>query len=147
LYLREQAAQGDAAAIEANEKSYAQRLQKATEQAVKSLLFSEETKLTAPIVGTSTFTQDFSARGTKDSHGRSLREFDLKTRMFRYPCSYLIQTPAFDELPAELKSSIGQRMKAILNAETPEKGFEHLRADERTALLAILGETKPGLVH
>ena len=147
LYLREQAAQGDAAVIEANEKSYAQRLQKATEQVVKSLLFSEETKLTAPIVGTSTFTQDFSARGTKDSQGRSLREFDLKTRMFRYPCSYLIQTPAFDELPAELKSSIGQRMKAILNAETPEKGFEHLTADDRTALLAILAETSPGLIH
>ena len=147
LYLREKAAQGDAAAIEANEKSYAQRLQKATEQVVKSLLFSEETKLTAPIVGTSTFSQDFSARGTKDSQGRSLREFDLKTRMFRYPCSYLIQTPAFDELPAELKSSIGQRMKAILNAETPEKCFEHLTAEDRTALLAILAETSPGLIH
>ena len=147
LYLREQAAQGDVAAIEASEKSYTQRLQKATEQVARSLLFSEETKLTAPIVGTSTFTQDFSAKGTKDSQGRSLREFDLKTRMFRYPCSYLIQTPAFDELPEELKSSIGQRVKAILNAETPEKGFEHLTVDDRTSLLAILAETKPGFFH
>ena len=147
LSLREQAAQSDAVAIEASENSYTQRLQKATEQVVKSLLFSEETKLTAPIVGTSTFAQDFTAKGLKDSQGRSLREFDLKTRMFRYPCSYLIQTPAFDELPAELKSSIGLRIKAILNAETPEKGFEHLTADDRTALKAILGETKPGLVH
>lgn len=147
LSLREQAAQGDAAAIEAIEKSYTQRLQKATEMVVKSLLFSEETKLTAPIVGTSTFAQDFATKGPKDSRGRSLREFDLKTRMFRYPCSYLIQTPAFDGLPAELKSSIGQRMKEILTAETPEKGFEHLTAEDRTALLAILTETKPGLIH
>lgn len=146
LFLREQAAQGDAAAIEAIEKSYAQRLQKATEMVVKSLLFSEETKLTAPIVGTSTFSQDFATKGPKDSQGRSLREFDLKTRMFRYPCSYLIQTPAFDELPVELKSSIGQRMKAILNAETPEKGFEHLTAEDHKALLAILAETNPGLI-
>lgn len=147
LYLREQAAQGDAAAIEASEQSFGQRLQKATELVVKSLLFSEEAMLTAPIVGTSTFTHDFTARGTKDSNGRSLREFDLKTRMFRYPCSYLIQTPVFDELPEELKSSIGQRMKAILSAGTPEKGFEHLTAEDRTALLAILTETKPGLIH
>ena len=147
LSLREQSAQGDAAATEAIEKSYGQRLQKATEQAVKSLLFSEETKLTAPIVGTSTFAQDFAAKGTKDSQGRSLREFDLKTRMFRYPCSYLIQTPAFDELPQELKSAVGQRIKFILNAEVPEKGFEHLTAEDRTTLLAILAETKPGLIQ
>jgi hypothetical protein len=98
-------------------------------------------------VGTSSFAQDFAAKGTKDSQGRSLREFDLKTRMFRYPCSYLIQTPAFDELPEDLKSSIGQRINVILNAEVPEKGFEHLTAEDRTALLAILAETKPGLVH
>ena len=147
LYLREQADQGDVAAIEASEKSYTLRLQKATELVVKSLLFSEEATLTAPIKGTSTFTQDFAASGLKDSQGRSLREFDLKTRMFRYPCSYLIETPAFDELPEELKSSIGQRIKAILNAETPEKGFEHLTADDRTALMAILAETKPGLIQ
>ncbi len=147
LYLREQATQSDAAAIETSEKSYTQRLQKATELVVMSLLFSEETKLTAPIVGTSSFAQDFAAKGTKDSQGRSLREFDLKTRMFRYPCSYLIQTPAFDELPEDLKSSIGQRINVILNAEVPEKGFEHLTAEDRTALLAILAETKPGLVH
>lgn len=147
LHLCEQAAQGDAAAIEASKTSIEQRLQKATEQVVKSLLFSEETKLTAPIVGTSTFAQDFAAKGPRDSQGRSLRDFDLKTRMFRYPCSYLINTPVFDELPPELKSSIGQRMKAILYAETPEKGFEHLTAEDRTELLAILAETNPGLIH
>lgn len=147
LSLREQAAQGDAAANETSENSYSQRLQKVTELVVASLLFSEETKLTAPIAGTSTFTQDFAARGKKDSQDRSLREFDLKTRMFRYPCSYLIETPAFDELPEELKSSIGHRMKAILNAETPEKGFEHLTAEDRAAIIGILMETKPGLIH
>lgn len=147
LHLCEQAAQGDAAAIEASKTSFEQRLQKATEQVVKSLLFSEETKLTEPIVGTSTFAQDFAAKGPRDSQGRSLREFDLKTRMFRYPCSYLINTPVFDELPPELKSSIGQRIQAILNAETPEKGFEHITAEDRTALLAILAETNPGLIH
>ncbi len=147
LYLREQAALGDAAAIEAGEKLFGQRLQNATESVVKSLLFTEETMLTAPIAGTSTFAQDFVAKGTKDSQGRSLREFDLKTRMFRYPCSYLIETAAFDELPQELKASIGQRVKGILAAESPEKGFEHLTADDRIALLSILAETKPGLIH
>lgn len=147
FFLRQQAAQGDAAAIEASEKSCVQRLQKATELVVRSLLFSQETKLTAPIAGTSTYARDFAGRGRKDSQGRNLREFDLTTRMFRYPCSYLIQTPAFDKLPEELKSSVGQRMKAILNAQAPEKGFEHLTADDSTALLAILAETNPGLIH
>ena len=38
-------------------------------------------------------------------------------------------------------------LAAILNAETSETGFEHLTAEDRTAMLAILGETKPGLLN
>jgi len=133
-------------ANEASATSYDQRLQAVTELVVKSLLFSEETKLTAPIVGTSTFAQEFAARGLKDGQGRSLREFDLRTGMFRHPCSDMIQTAAFDELPDELKTSVGLRIKAILRAECPEQGFEHLTSEDRMALLAILAETKPGLI-
>jgi hypothetical protein len=133
-------------ASEASATSCDQRLQTATEMVVKSLWYSEETKLTAPIVGTSKFTPDFDARGLKDGQGRSLREFDLKMRKFRYPCCGMRQTAAFEELPEELKTSFGLRIKALLSSESPEQGFEHLTAEERMTLLVILPETKPGLI-
>lgn len=146
LYVKEQASKDAAAAVEAAEKSLAQRIEKSAGLMIKALLFSEETKLTAPIVGTSSFTQDFAVRGVKDRQGRSLRDFDLQTRMFRYPCSYMIQTPAFDSLPDELKLAVEKRMKEILSTSEPQKGFEHLSEADRKAITEILQETKPGFL-
>ena len=39
--------------------------------------------------------------GCGDVAGRSLRDFDLTTRLFKYPCSFLIYSPQFDGLPDE----------------------------------------------
>ncbi len=139
-YLVEQAG-SDSAALEAARKSLDQRIEKNTNTLVKALLFSEETKLTAPVSGTSDFVNDFAAAGVSDSKGRSLREFDLKTRMFRYPCSYLIQSEAFASLPEELQGSVESRLLSILRSEIPEKGFEHLSSEDRTAIEEILTET------
>src|SRR4029453_6036895 len=60
------------------------------EPLVRALLFVDGAPIKEPIKGTSNFTSEFSARGKRDASGRSLREFDLKTRLFRYPLSYMI---------------------------------------------------------
>ncbi len=57
---------------------------------VQYMLFSDEARLTDRIEGTSSFASDFVARGPRDSKGRSLRDFDLNTPLFPYPCSYQI---------------------------------------------------------
>jgi hypothetical protein len=142
-YAIEQAGD-DVAAKEKAVKLSADRLAKNTEQIVRAFLFAEEAKLTAPISGTSDFTTEFAARGPKDSKGRSLRDFDLQTRMFKYPCSYLIHTSAFDTLPEELKTSVGKRMNEILAMPEPPKGLEHLTEADRVSIREILAETKPG---
>ena len=41
-----------------------------------------------------------SARGPRDRRGRSLYQLDLDRRLLKYPCSYLIYSPAFDALAA-----------------------------------------------
>src|ERR1051325_11788665 len=51
---------------------------------LKYLLFTEEAPLTAPIKGTSDFAKSFAAKGPTDRKGRSLRQFDLQTRLFKY---------------------------------------------------------------
>ena len=103
-----------------------------------------EARLTGPIKGTSSFAADFAGRGPRDSKGRSLRDLDLETRLFRHPCSYLIYSRAFDALPVEVKEYVYRRLWEILTGG-PGKGEPQLAAEDRRAIIEILGETKPGL--
>jgi hypothetical protein len=112
---------------------------------VQYMLFRDEAQLTEAIVGTSSFASDFAARGPRDSQGRSLRDLDMKTRLFRYPCSYLIYSRAFDSMPGDVKDYIYQRLWDVLNGRTVLKDDPQLAADDRRAILEILRETKPDL--
>lgn len=118
------------------------RIKGVCEPLVRALLFSGEVPLSDPVVGTSGFTQYFSALGPKDSKGRSLRQLDLKRRLFRYPCSYLIYSPAFDSLPAPAKEYVYRRLREVLTDKDQSKEFAHLSSDDRKAILEILTETK-----
>jgi hypothetical protein len=109
---------------------------------LRFLLFTEEAPLTAPVSGDPQYLRDFIALALRDSRGRSLRDFDLKTRMFRYPCSYLIYSEAFDQIPAEMRDHLLQRLHAILTGEDPDPQFAKLTASDRQAILEILRETK-----
>lgn len=122
----------------------AQILKDAGEPIVKAMLFSEEAPLTGPVAGTSGFAAEFSARGPRDSKGRSLRDFDLQHRLLRYPMSYLIYSESFDDMPAELKDYVMRRFHQVLSGEDTSAEFAHLSADDRKAILEILHETKPG---
>ena len=112
---------------------------------VRSLLFSEEVRLTDRVEGTSRFASDFAGLGPRDHLGRSLRDFDLRTRMFRYPCSYLIYSRAFDSLPAEVKEYIYAELWDVLGGRKTGKEFAHLGEEDRRAILDILRDTKPNL--
>src|SRR5205807_1429575 len=74
--------------------SVGSRIRHAGDDLVKGLLFSEEAELARKVAGTSGFAAEFAARGPFDERGRSLRQFDLTTRLFKYPCSYLIYSDA-----------------------------------------------------
>ncbi len=109
---------------------------------IGALLMADEVPLTDTLEGNPAYAEWFTGLGPSDSQGRSLREFDLKTRLFRYPLSYLIYSAAFDNLPVLVKQHIYQRLATILeNKDTDE--FTHLNTVDRTAILAILNETIP----
>jgi hypothetical protein len=112
---------------------------------VKCLLFSAEAKLTDPIAGVSGYAESFASKGPKDDGGRSLRTFNLSTRLFERPCSYLIYSDAFDGLQEVLKSRVYARLHEVLTGEDQSKDFSHLTADDRAAILEILLATKQGL--
>ena len=93
---------------------------------LKHLLFVGEAPLTDGVRGTSGFAEQFAQRGPRDQHGRSLRHFNLKTRIFQYPCSYLIYSAAFDGLPAELQESVYRKLHDVLTGRDQPPTYKHL---------------------
>jgi hypothetical protein len=126
-------------------ESAAHRINAAVEDLVKYMLFSEEARFTAPIQGTAGFAAEFQSLGPRDSKGRSLRDFDMKTRMFRYPCSYVIYSEAFDSMPQATKDRLYRRLWEVLTGKDTSAPFAHLTAVDRKAILEILLDTKKGL--
>lgn len=127
---------------EENKRIVAALLESSARELVDYLLFVDETPLPNAI-GTSAFAEEFASRGPFDKQGRSLRQFDLKTRLMRYPCSYLIYSMAFDELPAEARDAIYRRLWKVLSDAT--QGEKSFTSSDRQAVLQILRATKPGL--
>ena len=120
-------------------------IQDAAAEFVDYLLFIDEVPLGGAVGGTSGFKEQFSARGPRDRQGRSLRELDLKQRLFRYPCSYMIYTEAFDTLPALAKDAIYQRMWVVLSGQENLDAYARLSLADRQAIVEILRDTKPDL--
>ncbi|BDC52927.1 hypothetical protein F183_A52420 [Bryobacterales bacterium F-183] len=123
--------------------STVRRLDRAAEALLRYFLFTTERKLSGPVAGSSTFTTTFAAAGPKDKKGRSLRDFDLQTRLFRYPLSFLIYSEAFDSLPDAVRIRFCQQLGNAL--KTGEGAAVNLTPDQRQAIREILIDTKPAL--
>jgi hypothetical protein len=126
-------------------ESTASRVKNAGEPLVKYLLFSGEAALTEPVRGTSGFAAEVARRGPRDGKGRSLRDLDLRRRLFAYPCSYVIYSAAFDGLPGPVKDYVFRRLWEVLTGKDTGADFAHLSAADRQAILEILRATKPDL--
>jgi hypothetical protein len=113
------------------------------EELVRYMLFADEAPLSGPIAGVSSFTDTFGSRGPRDRQRRSLRDFDLRTRLFRYPLSFMIYSDLFDGLPEVIRDGVYARLLDVL--EGGASGFERLRPADRAAILTIVRETKTGL--
>ena len=117
----------------------------AVSQLVDYMLFVDEPPLPTKITGSSGFAEYFSAREPRDSRGRSLRELDLERRLFRYPCSYMIYTDAFDALPVLAKDAVYARLWSVLSGQEPDEVYARLSRDDRQAIVEILRDTKSDL--
>jgi hypothetical protein len=123
----------------------AARVREAAADLVDYLLFVDEEPLKRPVRGTSGFTERFAASGPRDPQGRSFREFDLQRRLFKYPCSYMIYSEAFDALPPAAKTAVYDRMLTVLSGRDSAPRYKVLSAADRRAVLEILRTTKKDL--
>ena len=118
-------------------------VRQAVDELADYLLFVDEAPLPHAIRGSSKFAGVFAAQGPRDGKGRSLREFDLTTRLMRYPLSYMIYSPGFAGLPAEVTAMARSRLDEILSGKDPQKKYAHLTAPVRAAIQQILADTLP----
>lgn len=114
-----------------------------SEPLVRAMLMTDDVPLEDTITGSSGYAEWFVKQGPADQQGRSLRELDLQTRLFRYPLSYLVYSAAFDNLPWLARQYIYQRFIEVLTGKDTSEDFRKLTTNDRSAILAILKETKP----
>lgn len=75
--------------------------------------------------------------------GLSLRDFDLKTRLFKHRCSYMIYSPLFQKQPDRLREAVYARLREHLAPGPASSGPSRLPDAEKQTVLRILKETLP----
>ena len=116
------------------------------EKVIEALLCKGEAAFPAGgVQGDGAFEKVYAATRRADVRDRSLRDLDLRTRLFKYRCSPLIYARTFEAMPKELRAVVLRRLSVGLLAATPAPEFAHLPADERKAIHEILTATLPDL--
>lgn len=111
---------------------------------VRYLLFADEVPLPeGGVTGDAGFKSAFS-RNRREIEGRSLKDFDLKTRLFRHRCSYLVHTALFEGLDPEVRSRVVRGMVSALKPGSDNAEFAYLGEEEKAKARAILHRTVPG---
>jgi hypothetical protein len=105
------------------------------------LLFAGEAPAPVPLTPRPGFAARLERVTPKDRQGRSFGQLLLTTRLFRYPCSYMVYSEAFDGLPAAVKTAIYSRMIDTLSSDAASSRLR-VSADDRRAILEILRDTK-----
>ena len=109
---------------------------------VEALFFKDEAALPeGGIEGDESFQIAFLSRGARSSDGRSLKDLQLNTRLFKYRCSYMVHSITFKHLTPTLKETIVARMKQILAGADTSGQFDYLNESERKHIMRILMDT------
>jgi hypothetical protein len=117
------------------------KLETFVREIVRYILFADEASLPATgMEGDAAFVEDFRRDRRADKNGASLKDLDLRTRMFRYRCSYMIYNPLLQALPAPAREAVFAGVKAALLGDAPGG---HIPNEEKATILSVLCETHP----
>lgn len=112
---------------------------------VDALLFKDEAALGDDgIDGDQAFQEQFTARFPKTSDGRSLADFNLNDRLFKYRCSFMIYSKAFAAMPEGVKAAVFSRLRECLLGPAADTLAPRLKPQERGRIDEILRATVPG---
>ena len=118
------------------------------DELARYILFADEAKLPAKgVQGDPAFISAFyrNKKPAAGAGGASLKDFDLRSRIFRYRCSYMLYTDSWQMLPRELRERVYYKMAEGLRETNSNPVYSHLSPDEKRAIRTILKETLTGL--
>lgn len=119
-------------------------LRKRAREIVEKLLFAGEYTLKdGGVSGDAAFQKAFRRNRRMTADGRSLKDFDLNTQLFKYRCSYMIYSASFKGLPHLLKKAVYEHLAEILTPGQAMDGYAYLKEDERLSIRQILLQTDP----
>lgn len=110
------------------------------------VLFADEAKFPREgIEGDAQYARDFLEDRRPSRRGLALKDLDLKTRLFKHRCSFMLYTETWKHAPKELKERVYFRMAEGLRDAQPNPALAHLPVEERRAIREILKETMTDL--
>lgn len=116
-------------------------LEERAQEMARYIVFADEAKFPSQgITGDPAYAADFLRDRKATKAGLSLKDFDMKTRIFKHRCSFMIYTDTWKETPRELKERIYYHMAMYLR-DQPDAQHAHLAPAERRAIRDILKET------
>ncbi len=126
--------------VRANYEHLLGRRSDVEDQLVRYLVFADEAGLDDAVSAESKFAKEFASRGPKTMARLSLRDLDLKTRLFKWRLSYLVYSPVFARLAEPVRTRVLRRIWDGLR-DANAKGFQHLPLEECQTIKAIVAET------
>lgn len=105
------------------------------------LLFVGEAPLAFEVTPRAGLAEAVAAWAPADGRGRSCAQLDLRKRLSRYSCSYLLYSEAFAALPSEVRRAVYQRIFAILDGEAPAGSLAQFPLADRKVTARLLRDT------
>ncbi|MBL9212136.1 MAG: hypothetical protein JNL92_16880 [Opitutaceae bacterium] len=115
----------------------------AVEDIVDHLLFRGAAPLPAGVTGLEAFRLAFAREAPRSPDGRSLKDFQLRDRLFAHRCSYMIYSDTFAALPVQLKTRVLDRLHGVLSGDDARERYSYIDADEKRRIYEILAATHP----
>jgi len=117
-------------------------LQKQADRLTRYILFADEVELpSGGIEGDPEYKRFFLRNRKPASNGLALKDFNLKTRLFKIRCSYMIYSDAFTGLHPEFKAMVYRSLAEAISTARPHPDYAFLSSGEKEAIRLILRET------
>ena len=118
-----------------------QELNQQANEIVRYLLFVDESALPAGgIEGDPIFKGEFQSN-RRAVNGAALKDLELKTRLFKHRCSYMIYSTVFSGLPKVMKDRVYRKLGDALSVATEEAEYKFLGPEEKQLIREVLRGT------
>lgn len=122
----------------------AKMLEQKADALARYVMFADEAPLPREgITGDSAYKEDFLRNRKAAPNGISLKDLDLRTKLFKHRCSYMLYSRVFTTLQPEFKKLVYAKLSAAVGETNASRDFNYIPVPEKRAIRTIVGATLP----